>query len=491
MEDRTLGDYRLIEVLADHPTQTTWRAEQVSIRRPVVLVELTDLSKREVFLAEVRAKASVDHPLVGSVYEAVSEDDCCFVAMEHLRGSSLAERASAHEPLRPVEFAHLLRRLAEAMLYLAGKGTATEPLGAEAVHLDPHGVIRIENIAASGEPDPTAEAADLARLGAELTELVADGHPGTSRILTVLAWMRGEGIERQLTWEEVRSYGEQIEGQLVERPTVTTGPHTARVRRKFPLVPVLGALTALVLLVGAAVMMQNRPPAEPPAPKPTLPPAVALAAGDYPSPDGGTNPLGAFRISACEVTIGEYQQFLDTLERLEPAKRTVFDLDGQPSSKTGHEPDDWAAMFAAAETGESWQGRSIDLMCPVVGVDWWDAAAYCEWKRGRLPNQAEWFAALREKVEKPEFLQPAPWGPVTGIGMSDRTPNGLRGMAGSVAEWTARPELNPANPLGARRFVIIGASFLKPGNGALAREWTDDRLQRRPDLGFRIVFGAE
>jgi len=129
----------------------------------------------------------------------------------------------------------------------------------------------------------------------------------------------------------------------------------------------------------------------------------------------------------------------------------------------------------------------MQLDCPVVNVDWWDASAYCEWKHCILPTQEEWFAALRSQMSNPPALLPAAWGPVT-ANTPDHTPNGLLGMAGSVAEWTRRPAPNPANPMGPRLWVLIGASFLHPQNGALAREWTDDRSLRRPDLGFRVAF---
>jgi formylglycine-generating enzyme required for sulfatase activity len=125
---------------------------------------------------------------------------------------------------------------------------------------------------------------------------------------------------------------------------------------------------------------------------------------------------------------------------------------------------------------------------PVVGVDWWDATAYAEWKQARLPTHEEWFAALRQGCEEPAKLTPGKWQPVTAE-TADRTRTGLLGMAGSVAEWTRRPTVPADNPAGRPKWVIVGGSYLNPSNGALTREWVDDRRLRRPDLGFRVVLG--
>lgn len=492
MENRQLGDYRLLEALAQHPGHTTWLAEQTSIGRKVVVVELTDLRQRETFLADVRAKAAVDHPLIGSVYEACSGEAECFVAHEHLSSASLADRLRSREPLKPAALAHVLRRTAEAMLQLANAGVRTEPLTPAAIHLDVvHGVIRIENIARAGSHDPAEALADIQRLGQAMPGLVADGMPGASRVLTVLAWMRGEGVTEPLTWEQVRSYGEQIESQLLEAEPHPNSPHTApAIRKKSRTIPILITLGAATLIVIAALAFIPRGPKPVPPSAITLPEPVLVPAGSHPTPDGTTENLPAFRISAHEVTIGEYLEFLEVLAQLPAEERSVFDAESQPESKSGHFPTDWENMLAAARAATNWNGAPISLQHPVVNVDWWDAAAYCTWKGARLPTQEEWFAALRFKLEKPEALQPAGWGPVHADTMVDRTPSGLRGMAGSVSEWTRRVAINPANPIAPKEFVIIGASWKNPGGGALARTWTRDRLQRRPDLGFRIVLPA-
>ncbi len=485
-----LGDYRLDRILAENPATLTWLAEQASVRRPVTLIELKPgaLSRHGDFLADVRAKAAVDHPLIGSVYEAVSREDHCYAALERLPGASLADRLAAREALKPAQLAHVLRRTAEAQMYLESAGTANLPLGPESIHLDSHGVVRLANLARAGERGPERSDDDIRLLGEALRPLVADGHPGTSRLSTVLAWMRGEELGRPLTWQEVHSYASQIEQQLIEIPAVAAPPTSLTSQRRNILPLLLGSVAVLVVVVAGAVIWKGRSSRPPEVP---LPPALTIPAGSHPSPDGGSVELLSFELSAHEVTIGEYAEFLADIARQPENQRGRYDAEDQPASKTGHEPDDWAAMYAAARSGGQWQGRLISPGHPVVNVDWWDAAAYCNWRIVKLPTQEQWFAGLRSGLDDPLQLKAAGWSAVSEIPPTDRTPAGLLGMAGSVAEWTRDPAVNPANPLGVKSHVIIGASFLKPTGGALAREWTDDRLQRRPDLGFRVIRDLE
>jgi len=481
-----IGDYRFDEILAENPTSLTWLAEQQSIRRQVVVIELKPaaLHSRESFLADIRAQASVDHPLIGSVYEAVTLPDRCFAVLERLPGASLADRLKAKEAMKPAQVAHVLRRVADASLSLESDGTSTAPMHAEDVFLDNHGVVRVANLALAGEREPERSRADIVTLGKELVRLVADGRPGASRTLTLLAWMRGEGLDRSLTWTEVRTYAEQIEQQLAESPA-TAVPPTARAQsRKSPL-PLVLSLAGVAIAVGVgAFFLKGRTNAKTTV---TMPGPVVVPAGAHPLPDGGTSALPAFELGAHEVTIGEYEDFLKVLAALPADRRAAYDHASQPAEKTGHEPDGWADMLAAIKSGGQWQGRAISRDCPIVNVDWWDAMAYCEWKTVHLPSEEQWWAAMHLQLAEPSTLRPSGWGPVQEIAPTDRTPAGLLGMAGSVAEWTQSQSLNPANPLGEKNWVLMGGSYLKPSVGATAREWTADRALRRPDLGFRVV----
>ncbi len=488
-EPRRLGEYLLKECIAEGPVTRTWLAEQASVRRTVLIEELRpdQAAAAEVFLATIRAKAAVDHPLIGSVYEAVAEPGLCFYARERLPGATLDDRLKAAEPLKPALLAFYLCRVAEANLYHEARGHATALFDPAAVHIDEQGVIRLENLALAGPRAPQQSRRDIACLGHALPALVADGLPGATRMLTLLGWMRDTQTAEPLGWKQIQGYCEQIKQQLAD-PLPAVSPVTAAVlpgRKHQRAGLVAGAL--IVLLVGLFLVFK---PAKrtPPPPRGTLPGAVEIAAGIHPTPDGTREELRTFRISAYEVTIGQYLGFLEGLEVLSKSGRAaLYDHESQPSAKTSHVPSEWAELLDAARANGNWQGRPVTLDSPVVGVDWWDAAAYAEWKQARLPTQEEWFAAMYHGVKNPAALTPGNWQPVT-METPDRTATGLLGMAGSVAEWTRRQAINPANPLGQRLWVIIGGSYLRPANGALAREWTDDRAQRRPDLGFRLVF---
>ncbi len=490
--DRLLGEYRLKTLLSENTVIRRWLAEQVSVSRRVLVDELKPgpTAPREEFLADVRAKAAVDHPLIGSVFEAVAEPDCCFFAHELLPGASLEERREAGEPMKPARLAHVIRRVAEAELHQEGAGIATSPLGLEHIHLDDHGVIRVENLAEGGPRSIDHSFRDIARLGDKLRALVADGQPGATRMLTLLGWMRGEGLESHLGWEQVRDIALQIEQQLAEPVAPAPTKAAPKSGGKAPIALITGA-AALIAVVGAIFALKSTPdPLDQPLTQ-KLPETVLIPAGRHPTADGTEHELKSFRIVPHEVTISQYATFLETLETLAKDKRErSFDHPDQPADKSSHIPEDWAQLLAAAKSNSLWKGQTVSLDAPVVGVDWWDGYAYAEWKRGRLASQEEWFAALRLDLPSPATLKPAGWIAVTSE-TTDRTPRGLVGMAGSVCEWTREPAPNPANPLGEPKWVLIGGSYLKPGTNALAREWVDDRSLRRKDLGFRIVFDAD
>jgi len=489
---QSLGDYDLAELLDQGPLTRSYRAIQRSVSRQVLLDELREeIASPEVveqFFADVRAKAAVDHPLIASIYEAVSSPNSHFYTREKLAGRSLLDLLESGERLTPLEMARLLRRLADANIYLQARGINTVPLAPEHVFVEDQGLTRMVNVAVAGTRGASAHVADTQMLGIILEDLIGEEMEGATRVRTLLGWMAELDRPDPLAWEQILSYAEQVEQQLTA-PTTSPQPaptQRADTRASSTLPVVLGILAAVVAIAAAVVVMTRKD--EPKAPlQRDLSARVSVPAGSYPTPDGSEAALPGFRIDAFEVSVGEYQKFLDQLSALPEENRRAYDHPEQPASKLDHVPDEWAQMLAAAESRTLWHEASIDLNYPVVLVDWWDAYAFARWQQGRLPAQNEWFAAASVRTPDLSKLEPSLWGPVD-ADSRDITPNGLRGMAGNVAEWTADKELNPSVPMTPRRPLIIGASHQHPAGGANAREWVDSRSLRRSDVGFRVLY---
>ena len=69
-----LGDYLLGQLIAEDEDTRTYHARQRAMGRGVVLVMQKGAGREQQaasFLGDVRAKAAIEHPGIGSVYEAV------------------------------------------------------------------------------------------------------------------------------------------------------------------------------------------------------------------------------------------------------------------------------------------------------------------------------------------------------------------------------------------------------------------------------------
>jgi formylglycine-generating enzyme required for sulfatase activity len=167
--------------------------------------------------------------------------------------------------------------------------------------------------------------------------------------------------------------------------------------------------------------------------------------------------LDAYYIDQYEVTIGQYEEFLDA---------NSFDP-----------PPSWTTMAQP-----SYENR------PVVNVDWKDANNYCKWAGKRLPTEAEW-----EKAARGTDGRVYPWGndppdPLRANFGKDRatwnnhealvpvgqlkdgqSPYGIHDLAGNVWEWVndwydpdyyaTGPSRNPKGPQSGKFKVIRGGSW--------------------------------
>ncbi len=162
----------------------------------------------------------------------------------------------------------------------------------------------------------------------------------------------------------------------------------------------------------------------------------------------------------------------------------------------GEEGWDWLAA-----TDDPWPNRAdnedskpfvIDNQ-PVVGVSWYEAMAFARWADARLPSFEE-----RLWVTRGEERRPYPWGSPFGAGnantreevlgrpcavglyVNDCTPEGVRDLAGNVAEWCT-------DGVARDRWIHPG-SWQEPSMAA----WAKARSPEAPDsrwagLGFRLA----
>ena len=131
---------------------------------------------------------------------------------------------------------------------------------------------------------------------------------------------------------------------------------------------------------------------------------------------------------------------------------------------------------------------------PVVGVDWYMATAYCNWKGKRLPSRKEWmqFAGVADNRIWPwgndwDYAKAntggEKWGendayiysaPVNSF-QNGASPFGALNMAGNVAEWTAD------------QFVVGGSSNSSPSGVSIKSKIKREPEYRSFDIGFRCI----
>ena len=478
-----------------------WQAEQVSMNRTVMLEMLkqeaaTDPAWIKAFLADVRAKALVKHPGIGAVYEAVSNDEATYFARERLDGADLEELHNQGKQYKPVEMVILLDQIATAMRHLEAMGMASVEMGLHHIIVDQDLTVRMMNLAVDGKPDAKLGTKAKQLLGAVFDDMLVRGEPGAVRVNSLLGFMADLEREHPLSWRQIQELSQQVRGQL-EGTDETVQEVQAPVTQPVEVAPVqtsnrsatVAAILAGVVVLGALIYFINQGSSKITPDNDDLengagPVWISIPSGQVEIHGGRTVNLGkGISISKTEVTLSQYARFLDELEIGGPAVARSYDHPEQPVEKFGHFPDDWDNLWEAAQKGGEWNERRVHTQCPVVGIDWWDAWAYCQWEGSRLPTMDEWSAAAHYEGA-PEKI--SSWGPADSS-PDDLTGVGLVGMAGNVREWTRDPELNPAFQLSPKKPVAAGGSFKNPGQGVAGREWLTDRNVRRQDLGFRTA----
>ena len=238
---------------------------------------------------------------------------------------------------------------------------------------------------------------------------------------------------------------------------------------------------------------------------------VKITAGDYKLPGGREVSIEKdFWIDKYEVSWAQYARFLEFLD-----KNTTADQDFRHPRMPRyleHKPPHWDIYYGQARVNGAAHKTPIDLNCPAMEITWWDAYAYANWlgkqtaTERELPTEEEWAVAAAgdkafkypwgneadpKKANTDADHKPAKpdekgsvdgynyWSPVDAM-RSDKSPFGVIGMGGNVAEWTATWTPDNKMPL------VKGGHFAsKPVPNDESQGHTADKGEEW--IGFRTI----
>ena len=150
-----VGRYRILELLGVGHTAEVYTADDLSLRRTVVVkVLLAQLASyedvRRAFRDRIVRSATLSHPHVERVYDGGQESGHIFTITEYLPGGSLEDVLAAGRRLDVDDAARLGRDVAGALAYLHQSGFVHGALSPNSILFDGEGHVRVCDVALSG-----------------------------------------------------------------------------------------------------------------------------------------------------------------------------------------------------------------------------------------------------------------------------------------------------------------------------------------------------
>jgi formylglycine-generating enzyme required for sulfatase activity len=209
-------------------------------------------------------------------------------------------------------------------------------------------------------------------------------------------------------------------------------------------------------------------------------------------------PAGEFSMGSDYVTESPIHQvyldafYMDTYEVTNALYKACVDAGGCTSPKRKY-----------SSTRSNYYGSLEFDNYPVIYVDWYQSAAYCEWRGASLPTEAQW-----EKAARGTDKRTYPWGEgidcdkanyydyvssksaycvgdTTPVGSYEKgiSPYGIYDLAGNVWEWTSdwysdtyyqnSPYENPLGPDSGKYRVLRGGSWYYNSDSRSAERYND------------------
>ena len=513
---QTIGPYQIRRKIGLGDHTEVFEAMQTAMDRVVALKVLAaeyqqDEAAVQTFLAQASAKANVQHPSILAVYEAGQHEGVFYYTREYVDGANLADLRAQGRTIDDATALQCIKVSAEALSYLNQQKMPHPLLTADDVYLGRDGRARLNNLATLSDGQTSTTQQDIRALSRMVSDCLPNRTSGTLGLRELLGRMLLDGSNGFLSWGALLQSVKALEPKVVPEDAfklsardaaAVAAVNEAKRRQKRAVVISSLGMFALIWLVAAVVYLKffrvtratdfNR--------------MIAVPAGEFIYQKDEHVTLPAFWIDEYEVTIGQYAQFLEAI------KANPASVQESPDAPKAHRHDNvqWTTLYTVAKSGGLYNEAPVDLNCPAVFVDWFDAYAYAKWKGRRLPTQQEWEKAARgtdgrtypwgndatqiSKVNtsadyhaengamKGQIDGYNRWSPVDAM-TGDRSPYGVMDMAGNVSEWTGS-----VTPRGLLKFpVVCGGNYGSSGVEVTRRVTNLADLQTSDRVGFRTV----
>jgi tetratricopeptide (TPR) repeat protein/tRNA A-37 threonylcarbamoyl transferase component Bud32 len=189
--DRTIGSmilhYRITGKIGAGGMGVVWKAVDTNLDREVALKFLpaeamADASRRERFVREAKAGSALNHPDIVTIYEINSYDGADFIAMELVRGKSLAELLRERNRLTPGEVMRYGLQIADGLGTAHRAGIVHRDIKPGNIMVSEDGLVKILDFGLAKLSDPAPQPGpdqETQTIAARLTAHgVAMGTPG-------------------------------------------------------------------------------------------------------------------------------------------------------------------------------------------------------------------------------------------------------------------------------------------------------------------------
>lgn len=517
MIGREIGGYLVQEHLGRHGATDEFVAWQSSMSRHAVLNVLDEEDSRvpsavEGFLADARAKAAVSHPYLLAVHEAGEAGGRYYFAADYLPGYSLEAYRAAGHTLDDRALLAALRTAADVSTHLGKQGIARRSLEPSDLIFDASMRPRLVNVAAAAAPAPD-EQAEVKNYAAAVAQLASPGGVAAAVAQTLVAGGADWGGVTAIAAAAKPVAAPKDAGKLTARAEKSKQLVEQSKKQQKKRLIISAGMTLLLLMVAAFALFHAFSGGK----RLVMANIIKIPAGEFVYQSGEKVTLPDFWIDEHEVSIADYKEFLDFLEA-NPGEGEKFAHPDMPKGKSPA-PLDWAdnkeintwGFYHGATRGMWKKNFPLTVDYPVFNVDWFDAYAYAKWKGRRLPTEQEW-----EKAARGTDGRKFPWGNEdnpkkanTGADLKsnpeeggeidgsrrwaridqpagDKSPYGIRGMAGNVSEWTATWAPSE-DGMGGEVPVVRGGNWGNPDHIVTRRRTILDPLQQQDTLGFRTV----